>query len=66
VSARGILAAGTMLLAAWGAWIAGGWIVAAFGLPFAALLQQAVLFILALTLTERVLARFAPSGEPHG
>jgi hypothetical protein len=66
MSVRGMLAAGAGLLAAWGAWTASGWIVAAFGPPFAALLLQAVLFILALMLAERVLARFAPTGDPHG
>ncbi len=66
MSARGILAAGATLLLAWGAWIAAGWTVAAIGLPFAALLQQAVLFVLALTLAERVLARFASPGDLHG
>jgi hypothetical protein len=66
MTARGMLAAGAALLAGWAAWIASGWVVATFGLPFAALLQQAVLFILALTLAERVLARVAPSGDSHG
>ncbi|BDG70512.1 hypothetical protein [Roseomonas fluvialis] len=66
MTARGTLAAGTTMLAAWGAWIAAGWIVADIGLPFAVLLQQALLFILVLSVAERVLARFAPSGEFHG
>jgi hypothetical protein len=66
VTARGILAAGASLGAAWAAWIACGWVVASAGLPFAALLQQAVLFVLALTLAERGLARFASSGDSHG
>ena len=66
MTARRILAAGATLAAAWAAWIASGWIVAAFGLPFAALLQQAVLFVLTLTLAEHVLARFASSEEFHG
>lgn len=55
-----------MLLLAWAAWEGAGRLVAAFGLSYAALLQQAALFALALTVVERALARFAPPGDPHG
>jgi hypothetical protein len=61
-----VITALAALAGAWGLWLAAGWVVAAIGLPFAALLQQAVLFVVALTLAERLLARFTASGEPHG
>lgn len=63
---RGLLAATAMLLGAWAAWVGAGRLVAAFGASYAAPLQQAVLFALALSLVERVLTRLAPPGDPHG
>lgn len=58
-----------MLGLAWLAWIGAGWLVARFGLPAGALLQQATLLALFLTLVDRLAARFfppAPSGDHHG
>ena len=57
MTARRVMASFAALLLAWAAWEGAGRIVAAYGLPHAALLQQACLFFLALSVAERVLAR---------
>jgi hypothetical protein len=66
--ARSAIVALVMLALAWLGWIGAGWLVERFGLPAAALLQQAVLFALFLSLADRLAARVLPSesaGEPH-
>jgi hypothetical protein len=66
VTARRAAASLAVLLLAWAAWEGAGRLVAACGLPFAALVQQAAVFVLALTVVERMPARLAPAGDSHG
>jgi hypothetical protein len=61
---RGPAWALAMLALAWLAWRLSGWLVEQLGLPFAALLQQAALFALALGLLDRLAIRFHTAGDP--
>jgi hypothetical protein len=68
-AARPVVMTLLVLAFAWLAWSAAGWLVERFGLPAGALLQQATLVALALTLLDRLLARFLPAdapGDHHG
>jgi hypothetical protein len=53
------------LALAWLAWELSGWLIGRFGLPVAALLQQAGLFILALGLLDHLATRFGPAAGDH-
>jgi hypothetical protein len=57
---REALASLGMLGLAWLAWEAAGWLVAQFGLPVAALLQQVGLLVLFLGLVERLAPAILP------